>query len=78
MTHQSRDEKNPPPPPLHGGDMCHGPAEARAFFVVNSPPGDNDKAPICCWDADLPPFPSLKSASAAAASLSDALITFRF
>lgn len=49
MTHQSPDEKNPPP----HQDMCHGPAEAPAFFVVNSPSGDNDKAPICCWDADL-------------------------
>ena len=49
MTHQSPDEQNPPP----HQDMCHSPAEAPAFFVVNSPSGDNDKAPICCCDADL-------------------------
>lgn len=61
MTHQSPDEKNPPP----HQDMCHSPAEAPAFFVVNSPPGDNDKAPICCWDADL----SLSELSLHSASL---------
>lgn len=49
MTHQSPGEKNA----SRHQDMCHSPAEAPAFLVVDSPSGDNDEAPICCWDADL-------------------------